>query len=74
MERDYKNKEDYIAFRAEDGTRDNLITLKIYYDYPTVSHLLRMMITRVIQLHGEGIYLCNREEYNKVVEACKNSK
>lgn len=72
--RDYKNKEEYIAFRAEDGTVDNLHMLKMYYDYPSISHLLRMVVTRFIQLHGEGINLCYREDYNRLVDSCKNSK
>lgn len=66
----YKNKEEYIAFRAEEGTSDNLAMLRMFYDYSSTSHLLRMIVTRVLQLHSEGINICYKHDYNTVVDRC----
>ena len=69
--RDYKNKEEFIAFRAEDGNIDNLKKVRNDYGYSSISELLRMMVTRFIQLNEEKIFICDREVCNKVITLYK---
>ena len=69
--RGFKALDEYIAFRAEDGNVDNIEAIRMYYGLSSHSELLRLVLTRFIQLYAEGIHIIQPDVLERVIRKSK---
>ena len=69
--RGLKALDEYIAFRAEDGNLATIESMCMYYGLSSNSELLRLLLTRSIQLFSKGIHIIQPDVLEKIIELNK---